>query len=685
MVFLAAFAVSCGEEAPPDINGLGNKYTVSTTTAKTLSTGGEAVGPGSSGVGNLYNIASPTLRMVPAKIESDNDKVAIATVLPSNQGLQIIGIGEGSAGLTVYDDFGNTLKLSVSVDAEKKVTCQPFTPFYKENSVNVIFDFSAIANDDNDDTAEFQKAIDQLALNGGGTVYVPRGVYKTGLLQIKENIHLVLAGKVDDVTKGYTDEVKARVDGGEFAVLKAQDHDMFHNLKAGSRGVTGVDNYSITGGVLDMQGKSRCILLICADNASLTNIIMKDCLNDHAIQVTGSTNITIRNIMFAGYNTGDNLSTGEEVQVEAGVEGATGGGIGRFADGEWYFCKNVVIDKCYFGPSDKFGPQTIAIGHHGVRNQSDVDGLTISNCVFEDSKTYSIKTTAYSNVKIINNKFTSSKDNRARSGNDSFIYVVISNHDVTAKQLHPDTGLNSDAFLAKACSMQGTQNMQISGNTFTMNGSTAVRRVIVAQSNKYTLGADTVVNMLKYTTYGNPSKWFTGYIPVQNVIYNLVVTNNRVTVNCTKSEFDDNLMSFNRVVGLTFNNNTITSGIEYKDSFEGQNGVSVTNCIIGDEMYTRTIKMRSFTNPEIGVMLPNSAGSKVKLTASGSLNLVLKSDGHGEINLTYEDNGSVTVGFTPKTGYHFTGWTVEGTGEKFDPTADTKLSAGITIVANFSR
>lgn len=685
LLILAAFAVSCGESETPDINNLGNKYTAASTTTKKLDSGGVVVGPGGdSGLANVYSIASSSLRMIPWKVESDNDKVATGAIL-GTQGIQIVGVGEGSTSLTVYDDFGNTLRLSVDVDSEKTVTCKPFTPFYKDKSINVVIDLGVVANDGKEDTELFQKAIDTLAETGGGTVYVPRGTYETGLLQIKENIHLVLAGQVDDATKGYTDEVKARVDGGEFAILKAQDHDMFHNLKAGSHGTTGVDNYSITGGVLDMQGKSRCILLICADNASLTNIIMKDCLNDHAIQVTGSTNITIRNVMFAGYNTGDNLTTGEEVQIEAGVDGATGGGIGRFGDGEYYFCKNVVIDKCYFGPSDKFGPQTIAIGHHGIRNKSDVDGLTISNCVFEDSKTYSIKTTSYSNVKILNNKFTSSKDNRARGGNDSFIYVVLANHDVTAKQHHPDTGLNETAVLAKACSMQGTQNMQISGNTFTMNGTTAVRRVIVAQSNKYTIGADTVVKMLKYTTYGQRSAYYSGYIPVQNVIYNLVVTNNRVTVNCTESEFDDNLMKFDKIVGLTYSGNTITSKFEYKDEYEGQKGVKVTNSIVGDEMYTRVIRMRAFSDASIGVMLPTASGNNVKVTASGTPQLTLKSDGNGEIMLNYEDNGSLTVTFNPKTGYKFAGWTVEESGDKYEPTGDTKLSSSLTLVAKFTR
>ena len=67
------------------------------------------------------------------------------------------------------------------------------------------------------------------------------------------------------------------------------------------------------------------------------------------------------------------------------------------------------------------------------------------------------------------------------------------------------------------------------------------------------------------------------------------------------------------------------------------------------------------------------------------ISLTLKSDSRGEIVLTYDENGSVSVGFNLKSGYRFTGWTVEATEEKYDPKSDVKLSADLTLVANFSR
>ena len=677
----AAFVVACGGEDTPNINNLQSKYTTTPAPVTTRVTTPQ-------GSLNTYDLSSSSLNMIPWRVESADASIAKGAVLSDGRGIQITGISAGKTTLTVYDDFGHALALDITVNADRGVTCGKFEPFSEPNSRNIVFDCGAIANDGKADTAAIQAAIDELSVIGGGKVYIPRGTYESGLIEFKENIHLVLAGTVEDATVGYTAEVKKRVDSGEFAVIKALDHDMFHNWKKGTRGVTGVDNYSITGGVLDMQGKSRCILFVCADNASLTNVIMKDCLNDHAIQVTGSTNITIKNVMFAGYNTGGNLSTGEEVQVEAAVEGATGIS-GMFGEGEKYFCKNVVIDNCYFGKSDKYGSQTIAIGHHGHRELSDVDGYTISNCVFDNNRNYSIKTTSYSNVKIINNTFISDGDNRAKGGvsNFTFIYVQSSDGTVTAPALDANKK-PVNAVLAYGCSRQGHQNVQISGNSFTMNGSKVIRRVIIAESKSYNYGAKTVNSMLKHMGIGNTAVSYTGYIPVRNVIYNMSFTNNRITVNCTETEYEENLLYFENIYGLTYSGNTITSAVDFSDSYGDAKGVKVVNCVTGNDMYTRTIEMTRYTgHGDLGVSLAMADGRTVKLLPSGTQKLVIKSpEGRGSFELVYEDNGDLSVKVTANNGYAFAGWTVESTGEAYAPTGETAgVSSALTLVAQFER
>ena len=131
-------------------------------------------------------------------------------------------------------------------------------------------------------------------------------------------------------------------------------------------------------------------------------------------------------------------------------------------------------------------------------------------------------------------------------------------------------------------------------------------------------------------------------------------------------------------------NNNLKFG--HSNAHNNLNGVSIYNCLFGADMYTRTIKMASFSDSSIGVYLPNSAGTNIKHTASTSLNLVLKSDGNGEIVLTYSDNGSITATLVPKEGYHFTGWTkTSTTGSTYNPTSSQKLSSEMTLVANFSK
>lgn len=684
LLMVLTFAISCGDSESPNINNLGNKYTATSTSKKPPD--------GNAGVvddPSVYNIASASLGMIPCRVESGNESVARGSLLSLNQGLKIVGVGEGSTSLTVYDDFGHYVTVDIDVASDKAVVCRDFSPFSEGNSTNVVLDMGVIANDDKDDTEPIQRAIDALATKGGGTVYIPRGVYYVKTLQIKENITLRLAGSVEDATVGYTDDVKKMVDAKEFAIFigNAAPSSIIINFEKGGRGTDGVDNFTISGGVFDMRGKTSFMAMVCADNVRIENAILKDALYGHTMQIAGSTNVNISNVMFAGYNLGDGskYDAAEAVQIEAATSAALGTGVVEFGNGEYYFSKDVKIDGCYFGPSDKFGPQNIAIGHHGARNMSDVDGLIISNCKFEDSVRYSIRTMSYSNVRIVSNTFVTSGKYRHEDLVDSFICVALQNKNVTVKAPYNNSNNIVTAFLSKPGSMQGTQNMDISGNSFTINGDAVKKRVIIANSNEYDLGAETV-QMYKFT-YGQPVAVYNGYVPIRNVIYNLSVRNNVINVNCDKSEFSDHLMSFFAIRGFSFGGNSIVvknSAVRFSDSYNGTNGVEVSGTVVGNEMYTRTIKMKAVSG-SAGVLLPNSSGATVKLTPSSALDLVLKSDGHGEIVLTYDDSGNVTVTPTPKSGYAFVGWTVQGADEAYDPKTDTKLSSSLCLVANFSR
>ena len=53
-------------------------------------------------------------------------------------------------------------------------------------------DFGAVGDGQTKDHAAIQRAIDACAERGGGTVYVPRGEYLIGTIELKSNIRLYL-------------------------------------------------------------------------------------------------------------------------------------------------------------------------------------------------------------------------------------------------------------------------------------------------------------------------------------------------------------------------------------------------------------------------------------------------------------------------------------------------------------
>ncbi|WBY06816.1 glycosyl hydrolase family 28-related protein [Sphingomonas sp. 7/4-4] len=65
----------------------------------------------------------------------------------------------------------------------------------KLGDVVSVYDFGAIGDGEEDDTAAFQAAIDAVNARGGGSVYIPRGDYRiSDTLRLYSNIELVGAG-----------------------------------------------------------------------------------------------------------------------------------------------------------------------------------------------------------------------------------------------------------------------------------------------------------------------------------------------------------------------------------------------------------------------------------------------------------------------------------------------------------
>lgn len=82
-----------------------------------------------------------------------------------------------------------------------------------------------------DNTASFQKAVDYISENGGGTLYISVGRYLTGAVQLKDNVSIYIHGTV--VGSPNIFDYK-----GHKAIFWAED----------------AENISISGGVIEGQG-----------------------------------------------------------------------------------------------------------------------------------------------------------------------------------------------------------------------------------------------------------------------------------------------------------------------------------------------------------------------------------------------------------------------------------------------
>lgn len=595
--------------------------------------------------------------------------------------LILTGQGVGSTSVTVTNTYGEEFEVSVVCDAVNGISVSgAYAP--DEKSVDVR-DFGAGSADNA--TAAIQKAIDSLP--DGGTVYIPRGTYTISQIQLKEGVSLKLEGLLKDYTQSYTQAGAQRaVARGDFAVLRTDGSgDMFINHKNHDYGRNGCSNFSITGGMLDMKGKVRCFIWCCADNVLLKNVVLKDCPNNHAIQVTGSTNVRILDCMFAGYNYTTNNTTAEVIQIEQTHPGAIGGGdnpASKFAVGEYYSCSNVEISGCYFGRSDTYDAPTYAIGHHGQVHKSAVTGLKITGCVFDSCRCSAIRYPAYSDVLISGNRFIS---DRANSVSDDAVPYQISlylkDSDISIKTTNA-SGASVTAYYARKYACIGSIGTVIENNVFEFSGATKMRGAVKAVSNLY----DSDVMYDTSTAFIN---WYTdtpaiqrGFKLVQNRIEDLTVRGNKIIVD-DKFTGSGRFFEMRYVKGLLCEDNTVegksynVSSVVDGVSIEYAQAVGCTSMA----QYQRKYTVSAIRTCPVDILLGGEGGMTLRCMSTSAKRLTLLSDG-GRLLLSVNDDGSLSVTPVPDEGKTFAGYEV--TSGTLTPNGNrSEFSDNVTVTAKF--
>ena len=285
-----------------------------------------------------------------------------------------------------------------------------------------------------DHTSAIQKAIDEVAEAGGGTVRIPPGEYRISTLALGEGVTLKLAGGVEKATDGYTEEVRRRaMDPKVSAIFRTTGKSVINmfvfNMRTPGYVTNGASNVAISGGVFDCEGRMKVLAFLCAKNARVENVLVKDLTNDHAIQLDNCSDMVVSNCLFAGYAyvRGDpklGHLTRETVQIEPTRPGA----IWKPAtspiwceDKDNWPCRNVTIADCWFGPSENLGPQLVAVGHHVASRAGN--GVRIVGNVVVDPRHCALRLSNYSDVVVAGNRFVYTKTPEKLSDDASVILL----------------------------------------------------------------------------------------------------------------------------------------------------------------------------------------------------------------------------------------------------------------------
>jgi parallel beta-helix repeat protein len=297
--------------------------------------------------------------------------------------------------------------------------------------------YNAKGDGTTDDTAAIQKALDLAKKGTKISVLIPKGIYKiTDWLIIYKNTHISMS----------KDTTILRCHKGGFFV-NGEKKDTYY-------GYAGNGNITIEGGQLD--GNSNvynkgfsAIGLAHSSNIKISNLVVKDVINGHAIDLNSSENVAIENCSFLGFK--DTTDGNKNYFREAiQISNHTLRGFKSFGAYDGTACDNVTIKGCYFGPSGtkRTKAWNVGIGNHSAINNIYTSNISIIDNVFKSMKYTAIRLFKFNNCKIQGNTFEN-----CRRG------IMIS-----STKANTPASLNKDG--SQSGNPQAGKNYEIINNTF---------------------------------------------------------------------------------------------------------------------------------------------------------------------------------------------------------------------------
>ncbi|RYY57967.1 MAG: glycoside hydrolase family 28 protein [Chitinophagaceae bacterium] len=304
-------------------------------------------------------------------------------------------------------------------------------------------EFNAKGNGVELDTDGINRAITSAAAAGGGTVYFPPGIYLSSSIELKDNITLYLeAGSTieavsDSIAKYNLPEPNEA--GGNF-----QDYGHSHWKNSLIWGI-GLKNVSISGpGLIHGKGlhsgfdrfadesRGQKIYQDGSPGSGNKAIALRDCRNvilrdfsilhggHFGILATGVDNLTIDNLKIDSNRDGMDIDACQNVRIiNCSVNTPWDDGIclkASYGLGKIRHCDNITISNCFLSGNFDEGSLLDATFRRsspeyksyktgriklGTESNGDFKNITISNCVFDESRGIAIESVDGSHIEDV--------------------------------------------------------------------------------------------------------------------------------------------------------------------------------------------------------------------------------------------------------------------------------------------
>ena len=259
------------------------------------------------------------------------------------------------------------------------------------NFYDVVRDYGVSAGE-GDSATKIQNALNAARDAGGGTVYIPTGTYNLGSrLEIYTGTTLLLSQKA--------------------VMFRQHTSNMIINGLAGASysGYAGQTDIKIIGGIWECRGAAypttpaMGISIGHGSNIIIQDLTISNVGGYHAIEINSSKNVRISNCRFVGFVNTGSRGYSEAVQIDLAKGSAYFGAFGSYDNTP---STDVVIEKCYFGPSGTAGTTSwpTGIGSHSYTSTYKHTNVKIIGNTFDSMTEYAIRLdVTYEDTIISNN------------------------------------------------------------------------------------------------------------------------------------------------------------------------------------------------------------------------------------------------------------------------------------------